>query len=117
MATPQMKRFDTPDETRSFPNGRADLVSLDGNTFMLLTFEPGFRWSTSIKPQVNTQSCQSNHLWYVVSGRMHIKMDDGSEGEFGPGEAVSIPAGHDGWTIGDEPAVLLDVRGADQFAQ
>jgi uncharacterized cupin superfamily protein len=44
----------------------------------------------------------------VVSGRLHIIMEDGSEAEVGPGDVVAIPAGHDAWTVGDESCVFFD---------
>ena len=37
-------------------------------------------------------------------------MDDGKEEVFGPGDVGSIPPGHDGWTIGNEPVVWLEIR-------
>ena len=72
------------------------------------TFQPGWRWSESVKPIAGTDSCQVPHNGYVVSGRIHIKMDDNTEFEAGPGDAYEIPAGHDGWVIGDEPYVGID---------
>ncbi len=37
--------------------------------------------------------------------------------EFGPGDAVVIPPGHDAWIVGDEPCVFLDFSGAAQYAK
>jgi quercetin dioxygenase-like cupin family protein len=39
-------------------------------------------------------------------------MDDGTEFEIGPGDAYDIPAGHDGWVIGNENYVGVDVSPA-----
>jgi hypothetical protein len=36
--------------------------------------------------------------------------------EFGPDDAVVIPPGHDAWTVGDEPCIMLDFAGADEYA-
>jgi hypothetical protein len=44
-------------------------------------------------------------------------MDDGTEMEFGPGDVYEIPPGHDGWVIGDEPAVGFEIMGAESFAK
>jgi hypothetical protein len=63
-----------------------------------------------------TNSCQVPHVGYVVSGRLVVRMDDGSEQEIGPGDAVAIPPGHDAWTVGDVPCVMLDFAGADEYA-
>ena len=59
--------------------------------------EPGWRWSECVKPAIGTDSCQVGHLIHVISGRIVVRMDDGSEAEFGPGDVGSIPPGHDAW--------------------
>ncbi len=56
-------------------------------------------------------------MGYVVSGRQIVLMDDGTEFEIGPGDVVSIPAGHDGWTIGDETCVVIDFAGMADYAK
>jgi hypothetical protein len=43
-------------------------------------------------------------------------MDDGTEQEFGPGEAMYIPPGHDAWVVGNEPFVAVDFTGMKEFA-
>ena len=48
---------------------------------------------------------------------MHVVMDDGTESEVGPGDAVIIPAGHDAWTVGDEPCVAVDFTGVARYAK
>jgi hypothetical protein len=79
---PQMekKTLSAPDEKRSFDKGQVELVSLGGVTFGRATLQPGWKWSTCVKPIVNTESCQAPHLQYHVSGRLRVRMDDGSEG-------------------------------------
>ena len=64
-----------------------------------------------------TDSCQTHHLGHLVSGRLGVRMDDGTEMEFGPGDVYEIPPGHDGWVIGDEPAVGFEIMGAETFAK
>src|SRR5206468_11925959 len=64
------------------------------------TFEPGWKWSESVKPIAGTDSCQVAHTGYQLSGRMVVRMDDGSEHEFRPGDAGIIPPGHDAWVVG-----------------
>ena len=113
----QGKSMDTPDETRTFPNGKVELVTLGGVTFGRMTAQPGWRWSEHVKPIAGTESCRATHTGVIVSGRIGIRMDDGSEREFGPGDAYVIPAGHDGWVIGDEPYVGVDYTGMADFAK
>ncbi|HLJ94340.1 MAG TPA: cupin domain-containing protein [Gemmataceae bacterium] len=117
MAQMQKKNLARPDEKRDFPLGWLELVTLGGVTFGRGTFQPGWRWSTSVKPVVKTSSCQAPHLQYHVSGRLHVVMEDGTEMEFGPGDVSLLPPGHDAWVIGDEPAVVLDISGMVDYAK
>src|SRR6266536_3374984 len=102
MAELKTKSLDSPDEARPFEKGRAEIVTLGGMTVGRAVLEPGWRWSQHVKPIVGTESCQVAHTGYVVSGRLKVVMDDGSEGEAGAGDAYVIPPGHDAWTLGDE---------------
>ena len=113
----EAKNFDTPDETRTFERGRMDLVTVGGTTIGRAVFEPGWRWSESVKPIAGTDTCQVAHTGYVISGHMHVVMDEGNEGDAGPGDAFVIPPGHDAWIVGDEACVVLDVQGAPQYAK
>ena len=116
--TLEIKNFESPDETRPFADkGSADVVSLTAGPVLKGVFEPGWRWSKHVKPIAETDSCQAAHLGYVLSGRMHVVMDDGSEGECGPGDVVSIAPGHDAWTVGDEPCVLVDFGQIEHYAK
>jgi quercetin dioxygenase-like cupin family protein len=118
MASFESKRFDSPDETRQFlDNGGVKIVNLGSGVVGLATFEPGWKWSEHVKPLAGTESCQAAHVGYVVSGRQMLRMDDGSEYEIGAGDVVSIPAGHDGWTLGDEPCVVIDFAGMATYAK
>ena len=111
------KRFDSPDETRPFEKGRIDLVHFGDITVGRGTFEPGWRWSEHVKPIAGTDSCQVQHVGYVLSGGMGVRMDDGTEAEAGPGDVVVIAPGHDAWIVGDEPCVLLDFGGLTGYAK
>ena len=117
MAQMQQRDFSQPDETRIFDRGELRLVQLGGVTFGRAILQPGWRWSTCVKPLVNTASCEAPHLQYHVSGRLGVRMDDGSEQEFGPGEVSLLPPGHDAWVVGDEPVVVVDISGMVNYAK
>jgi hypothetical protein len=117
MAQMQKKNFSSPDETRNFEKGHLELVNLGGVTFGKATFEPGWKWSTCVKPIAKTSSCEAPHLQCLLSGRLHVKMDDGSEQEFGPGDVLSVPPGHDAWVVGNDPLVAIDITGMGQYAK
>jgi quercetin dioxygenase-like cupin family protein len=114
----QAKNLGSPEETRAFTDkGRLDVVKLGDITVGRGVFEPGWKWSEHVKSLAKTDSCESAHLGYMVSGRMKIVMDDGTETEAGPGDAVSIPPGHDAWIVGDETCVFIDFQGFAEYAR
>jgi quercetin dioxygenase-like cupin family protein len=113
------KSLDEPDETRPFEagKGRLQLIHTETGSVGRATFEPGWRWSEHVKPIAGTESCQAPHLGYVITGRMHIVMDDGEENEVGPGDFCAIPPGHDAWIVGDELCVVVDWQGFADYAK
>jgi hypothetical protein len=111
------KSFAAPEETRPFTHGRAEIVTLGGSAIGRLVLEPGWRWSNDVKPIAQTESCEAPHFQYHVSGRLAIRMDDGTEFIAGPGDLTSLPSGHDAWVIGDEPVMLVDFYGASNYAK
>ncbi len=104
-------------DVRKFERGQVQVVDLGGVTFGRATLQPGWKWSTCVKPLAKTPSCQAPHLQYHISGRLHVVMDDGSEAEFAAGDVSLIPPGHDAWVVGDEPAVMLDISGMGDYAK
>ena len=117
MQETEHKSFQQPDETREFPHGRAEILAVGGAEIGRMMFEPGWRWANDVRPIAGTDSCEAPHFQYRVSGRMVIRMDDGTEIEAGPGDATSLPSGHDAWVVGDEPAVVVDWYGASNYAK
>jgi hypothetical protein len=109
--------FSSPAEVREFPNGRAEIVSVGGGEVGRLVLEPGWRWSNDVKPIAGTDSCHAPHFQYHVSGRLAIRMDDGTELVAGPGDVTSLPSGHDAWVVCDEPAIVVDWYGASNYAK
>ena len=81
----QSKNLSKPDELRTFANGKVELATLGGVTFGRATLLPGWKWSTCVKPLVNTKSCEAPHLQYHVAGRLAVLMDDGSHIGVSPG--------------------------------
>ena len=112
----ETQSLDDTADARSFSGGRMDLVKIGGATIGRGSFEPGWRWSESVKPIVGTESCGLAHMGYVVSGRMGIRMDGGEEFEIAEGDAIRIAPGHDAWTIGDEPCIVLEIQAAREYA-
>jgi quercetin dioxygenase-like cupin family protein len=113
------KSFDRPEETRPFEagSGRLELVNVDTAPVGRATFQPGWQWSKHVKPIAKTDSCQAAHMGYFISGRMKIVMDDGTTEEFGPGDFMICPPGHDAWIVGEEPCVVIDWQGVADYAK
>ncbi|MGB9355026.1 MAG: cupin domain-containing protein [Azonexus sp.] len=117
MNNAELKSFGKPEEVREFPKGRVDLLKVGGATVGRATFEPGWRWSTSVQPVAKTKSCEAPHFQYHVSGVLMVLMDDGTELECKPGDVSHLPSGHDAWVVGNEPAVIVDFQGMIDYAK
>lgn len=46
-----------------------------------------------------------------------IQMDDGTQIECKAGDVSLLPIGHDGWVVGNEPAVVVDFQGMVDYAK
>ena len=107
------KSFKNPEEVRNFPNGKAEILTVGGAEVGRLVFKPGWRWSNDVKPLAKTSSCEAPHFQYHVSGKLAIRMDDGTEFVAGPGDITSLPKvmtpgwwamNRLSWSTGSEPA-------------
>jgi hypothetical protein len=105
------RNFEQPDDTMRFPHGREQLVKVNGTPVGLATFEPGWRWTNDLRPMMGADSCPVRHVGYLLSGRLHVRMDDGSTLDLEAGQVFEIPPGHDAWVVGDDPCRLLDWGG------
>ncbi len=109
MSTSEKHSIDTPQESRPFKDhGHMDVVTLGDFTLGRGVFEPGWRWSQDVKPIAGTNSCQTRHTGICLSGKMDVRLDDGTQFTVEPGDVVRIEPGHDAWTVGDEACVLID---------
>jgi hypothetical protein len=113
----EWKDFARPDEVRTFPHGQIELLHIGGGTVGRMTLQPGWRWSNDVKPVAGTEWCEAPHFQYVVSGRLRVRMQDGTEFDLGPGTVSHLPSGHDAWVLGAEPVVGVDWYGATNYAK
>jgi len=112
-----LKRFEKPDETRTFPKGKFEMIHLGGMTIGRATYEPGWRWSEHVGRSTGSRVCQVEHVGMVVSGRAAAAMEDGTVFEMKPGDLFYVPPGHDSWVVGDEPYVSIHMMGAGNYAR
>ena len=111
-----LKRFENPDEVRSFEKGRFELVHIGGMIIGRASYDPGWKWSIHVGKAMGKTSCEVEHVGMVISGRATAAMNDGRVVEMKPGDLFFIEAGHDSWVVGDEPYVSLHFMGAADYA-
>lgn len=111
-----LKRFEQPDEIRTFEKGRFEVVRLGGMTIGRATYEPGWKWSVHVGRAAGKKSCAVEHVGMVLSGRATAEMDDGRVIDIKEGDVFYIAPGHDSWVVGNEPYVSIHLMGADAYA-
>jgi quercetin dioxygenase-like cupin family protein len=109
MLTIIKKNFNNPDEIMTPEKLTVKIVTINNIKMQKITAEPGWQWSKHLKPIVKTENCKRHHLIYMISGKLASQVNGGKVEEFSPGDVVVIPPGHDGWTVGKEPAVWLEI--------
>ena len=108
----EVKSFSSPDEEfTQFNNANMKHVNVGGQRLVKIDLKPGWKWSTDVKPQVGTDSCQAKHLGIIVSGTVCAKHNDGSKFIYKSGDAYSIEPGHDAWVVGTDPVIAYEFGG------
>ncbi len=116
MARIEAKSLRNPEQVRTFPNGRIELVSHNETTIGRFLLEPGWRWSRDVGPIMQTRSCQIHHQGVVLRGRLRVESDTGEVCEFGIDDTYDIPPGHDATVVSDEPFQAIEFASARVFA-
>ncbi len=108
---PLKKLAGKPDEVRIADRTGLEPPRFETAALTRATLEPGWHWKQDLEPRVGTQSCEVTHLNYVISGRLRVVLDDGTEPLLEPGDSTCLPPGRDAWVEGDEPSIVLDMIG------
>jgi len=111
-----LRRFEQPDEVRTFPKGKFELVNVGGMTIGRATYEPGWKWSEHVGRAMNKTHCEVEHVGMVLAGCATAAMLDGRVIEMRAGDVFYIPPGHDSWVVGEEPYVSIHLLGAGEYA-
>jgi mannose-6-phosphate isomerase-like protein (cupin superfamily) len=112
-----VKRFDNPDEVRSFANGRFEIVHIAGVTLGRATYEPGWKWSEDIGRPLGQKNCDVEHIGIVIQGCTTVTMNDGRVVELRAGDIFYVPPGHDSEFFGDERYVSPHLIGAATYTR
>jgi hypothetical protein len=111
-----LKRFDAPDEVRTFEKGRFELVNIGGMSIGRATYELGWKWSEHVGKAVGQKFCEVEHVGFVTSGHAVAAMRDGRIIDLKAGDLFYIAPGHDSWVVGDAPYVSIHLLGAEKYA-
>ena len=91
-------------------------VTLGGVSVTRVTFGVGAKWSSDLKLHAGTPSCEIPHVALVLSGTLHVAMDDESQEDFSKNDVILLPLGHDAWSVGNEPCTFVEFsRGNDYY--
>ena len=112
-----LKRFDEPDERRTFSKGKFELVRIGGMVIGRASYDPGWRWSVDVGGPTGQSRCMVEHVGLVIAGRAVAAMTDGRVIEMKAGDLFYIAPGHDSWVVGEEPYVSLHFMGAGEYAK
>jgi hypothetical protein len=113
-----LKSFDSPDEVRHMVKGKFEIVRLGNITLGRASYEPGWRWSEHVGPQVGQSLCHVEHVGLVISGTATVAFEDGRIIELRAAEAFYIPpTPHDSWVVGNHPYVSIHLVGAEHYAK
>jgi quercetin dioxygenase-like cupin family protein len=106
------KSFRTPEDVAEVPRARVETVTASGVQVRRLTCESGWVWSKSVGTRIGVGTCPLHHaIWVVTSGRFAVRIENGHNEGFGPGDIGSIPPGHEAWVVGDQTVVGIDILG------
>jgi len=113
-----LRYFEEPDEVRTFEKGSFEIVHVGGLTIGRASYEPGWKWSEHVGPEIGESFCDIEHVGIVVTGTATAAFEDGTVVELTPGTLFHIPPEpHDSWVVGDEPYISLHFLGASQYAK
>ena len=95
-------------DRREVGGATVEIVKVGNGRVKRAIYPPGFRWSTHMKPVVNTLLCMHAHVGFLARGRVRGTYADGCAFDLTAPRAVVIEPGHDAWVVGKDPAVLIE---------
>lgn len=96
-------------ESRNIGHVQLDVGRAGNARVKRLIYPVGFRWSKDMKPAIGGDFCQHAHVGFLAHGEIHIEYPDGCIIEHRAPHVICIEPGHDGWVVGKEPVVMIEI--------
>ena len=96
------------DEHREVGGVLVDVVRAGTVRVKRMIYPPGFNWATHLSGVVGSKLCMHAHVGFMARGQINVRFSDGCVVEYKAPQFVKVEPGHEGWVVGDEPAVLIE---------
>jgi hypothetical protein len=88
---------------------RVDEVAAGRARVKRMTYPVGWNWRDDMQPVTGSDWCTHAHVGFMAAGAIAIRYSDGCRVDYAAPAVVVVEPGHEGWVIGDEPAVLVQI--------
>ena len=95
-------------ERRDIGGVKLEVVRTGAARVKRMIYPVGFRWSKDMKPLLQTDQCMHAHVGFLARGSIHIGFPDGCVREYVAPAVIAVEPGHDGWVVGNEPAIVIE---------
>jgi hypothetical protein len=96
------------DERREVGGVQVDIGYAGTARVKRMIYPPGFNWGTDLKPVMGSELCMHSHVGFMAKGQINVRFADGCVVEYRAPQFVAVEPGHEGWVVGEEPAVLIE---------
>jgi hypothetical protein len=108
-ASSLVKRFDTPERSVGFGDGRLDVIAIGGSVLGKGSFAAGWKWV----PAAGLEGVRFTGV--VLSGRAKIKAKGGESADLTPGDFFTVKGEDECWVVGLRPCEILYVDGIERL--
>ena len=96
------------DEHREMGGVQVDVARTGACRVKRLIYPPGFHWAKDLSELMGSKYCMHAHVGFMAHGQINVRFADGCVVEYKAPKFVQVEPGHEGWVVGDEPAVLIE---------
>ena len=96
------------DEHREIGDVIVDVGRAGSARVKRMIYPPGFNWGAHLKPVIGSELCMHAHVGFMAQGQINVRFADGCVVEHKAPCFVAVEPGHEGWVVGDVPAVLIE---------